>query len=81
MTPETTRDVLTAEGVVEKVSRGDLYTVTVQLGAWKRTVLAKRAGRLVTMKIKIVAGDVVRVEVSPFDVGRGRIVYRVSGSR
>jgi translation initiation factor IF-1 len=74
-------DVLLVEGIVEHVGRGDLHTVRVQLGAWKRTVLAKRSGRLVKHKIKIVEGDVVRVEVNPFDVTRGRIVHRVTGSR
>ncbi len=39
-------------------------------------VLAYLAGRLIVHKIRILAGDKVTVEVSPYDLTRGRIVYR-----
>ncbi len=65
------------EGVVEHVGRGDLYTVACTLGALRRTVLARRSGRLNIHRIKIVEGDRVRVEVSPYDTTRGRITRRL----
>lgn len=39
-------------------------------------VLAYLAGRLRKFRIRILAGDKVSVEVSPYDKTRGRIVYR-----
>ncbi len=69
-------DFIALEGTVVELARGDLYTVEVELGGVRRRVLAKRSGRLNTHHIKIVCGDVVTVEVSPFDVSRGRITFR-----
>lgn len=39
-------------------------------------ILAHLAGKLRINKIKILAGDKVTVEMSPYDNNRGRIVYR-----
>ena len=41
-----------------------------------REILAHLAGRLRLYRIKILAGDKVTVEMSPYDDYRGRIVYR-----
>jgi translation initiation factor IF-1 len=40
------------------------------------SVLAKIAGRMRRHRIRIFPGDQVKVEVSPYDLGRGRIVWR-----
>lgn len=70
-------DALELEGTVTTVHRADLYRITVEIGEGTREVIARRSGKLNTNRIKIVAGDRVRVEVSPYDVTRGRIVYRL----
>ncbi|HEY4013774.1 MAG TPA: translation initiation factor IF-1 [Polyangiaceae bacterium] len=70
-------DVIEAEGMVLSVGRGDLFKVEVCMGGQKREVLARRGGKLVKHRLTIVAGDRVRVEVSPYDLGRGRITYRI----
>ena len=44
--------------------RGDMYRVECAVGSLRRTVLARRCGRLNVHRIKIVARDRVRVEVS-----------------
>ena len=41
-----------------------------------KEVLAKLAGKLRIFRIKILPGDRVTVEFSPYDENRGRIVYR-----
>jgi translation initiation factor IF-1 len=74
---ESERDVLTFEGEVAAIHRGDLFTVDVTAGALRRTIIAKRAGRLVAAHIRVVPGDRVRVEVTPYDLTRGRITYRL----
>lgn len=71
-------DVIELEGIVIAEARGDLFTVECQLGALRRTVLARRAGRLVQHRIRVLVGDQVTVAVSPYDPTRGRITYRGS---
>lgn len=41
-----------------------------------KEVLCHLAGKLRLFRIKILPGDQVTVELSPYDLGRGRIVYR-----
>jgi translation initiation factor IF-1 len=71
------RDFLVLEGVVTKCSRGGFYTVEFVSGAHRGTVLAKRSGRLNVHRIRITEGDRVRMEISPYDTGRGRITRRL----
>jgi translation initiation factor IF-1 len=40
------------------------------------SVLAKIAGKMRRFRIRVLAGDRVKVEVSPYDLTRGRITYR-----
>lgn len=70
-------DFLILEGVVTKCSRGGFYTVEYLSGEHRGTILAKRAGRLSVYRIRITEGDRVRIEVSPYDTSRGRIVRRL----
>jgi translation initiation factor IF-1 len=44
-------------------------------------VLAYVAGKMRKYRIRIVAGDDVRVEVSAYDLTRGRIIYRASSAQ
>ena len=41
-----------------------------------RVILAHISGKMRVHYIKILPGDVVKVELSPYDLSRGRIVYR-----
>lgn len=52
------------------------FLVEVQTGDDKHEVLAHIAGKMRKHFIRIVPGDTVTVEVSPYDLARGRIVYR-----
>lgn len=65
MAVDSGRDVLELDGTIVRASRGDLYEIDVVAGSLRRTVMAKRSGRLNQHHIKLVAGDRVRVEVSP----------------
>src|SRR5205807_3738548 len=48
----------------------------VKLDDMDRTVLGHVAGKLRRFRIRILPGDRVRVELSPYDLDRARIVYR-----
>ena len=52
------------------------FLVVADAGENRHEVLAHIAGRMRKNFIRIVPGDIVTVEVSPYDLTRGRIVYR-----
>ena len=68
--------MLEAEGTVVSFAH-DLAEVDVTIGGQTRRVLAKRNGKMSMRHIFVNPGDRVRVEISPFDLSRGRIVYRL----
>ena len=60
------------QGKVEEAS-GGLYRVKLDQGP---TVLAYASGKMKRFHIRIITGDRVKVELSPYDLTRGRITYR-----
>ena len=58
--------------VVEKFPSG-LFSVQLDQ---ERTVLAHLAGKLRRNRIRVLAGDRVTLELSPYDLTKGRITYR-----
>ncbi len=52
------------------------FLVEADAGGTKHEVLAHISGKMRKNFIRIVPGDTVTVEVSPYDLTRGRIVYR-----
>jgi translation initiation factor IF-1 len=61
------------EGTVQEVLPNTQFRVRLSNGA---EVLAYAAGKMRTRRIRIIAGDRVSLEMSPYDVTRGRINYR-----
>ena len=61
------------EGVVVEALPNAMFKVQLENG---HEVLAYLAGRMKKYYIKVLLGDRVRVEMSPYDLTRGRIVYR-----
>lgn len=62
------------EGVVKEVLPNTLFRVEIEGG---RTVLCHLSGKMRIHFIKILPGDRVRIEMTPYDRDRGRITYRV----
>jgi len=62
-----------AEGTVVEALPNTQFTVKLDDGP---EVLAYLAGRMKKFYIKVLLGDRVRVELSPYDLTRGRITYR-----
>ena len=69
-------DAIIVHGYVSEEHRGGMYAVAVEFGPVTKRVLAKISGRLHVHRIRLVVGDLVEVELSPYDTTRGRIVYR-----
>ena len=61
------------EGVVEEVFPGGTFQVKTEAGT---DVHAHLAGKLRRFRIRVVLGDRVTVAVSPYDLSKGRIVFR-----
>jgi len=68
-----TRKAIEAEGVVREVLPNTMYRVELENGP---LVLAQACGKMRKYRIRILPGDKVKLELSPYDPARGRIVYR-----
>ena len=66
-------EVIEFPGVVTEEVRG---AFRVKLDNSDHIVLCRLAGRMRKFRIRVVPGDRVMVEVSPYDMTRGRITYR-----
>ncbi len=66
-------DLIPIEGEIVEVHPGGSFSVKTEAGT---TVHAHLSGRLRKYRIKVVLGDRVTVEVSPYDLTKGRITYR-----
>jgi len=64
------------EAKVLKALPNAQFMVVADSGEIKHEVLAHISGKMRKHFIRIVPGDIVTVEVSPYDLTRGRIVYR-----
>ncbi len=68
-------DTIACEGIVLAWARG-VGKVEVTIGQRKRIVTARRNGVMDRKRILVVPGDRVRLELSPYDLSRGRITWR-----
>lgn len=62
------------EGVIQEVLRNTTYRVKIE--NFEQPVLATLNGRMRQHNIKVLAGDAVELEFSPYDLTRGRITRR-----
>jgi translation initiation factor IF-1 len=76
LTPVIKEDTLSLVGRVVETFPSSTFKVELENG---HTILASLAGRLRRFRIRITPGDDVDVELSPYDLTRGRITYRRQG--
>ena len=67
-------DVIEVEGVVTDSFPNAMFEVELENG---HRVLAHISGKMRKFYIRILPGDKVKVELSPYDLTRGRITYRM----
>ncbi len=67
------KDFITVNGVVDELLPGAKFRVKLDNG---QEILGHLAGKLRMHRIRILPGDRVRLEMSPYDLTKGRIVYR-----
>jgi translation initiation factor IF-1 len=66
-------DMISLEGKVEEVLPNAMFRVVLEQGS---TVLGHISGKMRQNRITILQGDKVKVEMSPYDLTKCRIVYR-----
>lgn len=67
------KDVIEAEGIVVEPLPNAMFKVELANG---HQILAHISGKMRMHYIRILPGDKVQVEISPYDLTKGRIVYR-----
>lgn len=67
------QDQISSDGVVQEVLPNAMFRIQLEQGP---VILGHISGKMRQNKIQILQGDRVRVEMSPYDLTKGRIVYR-----
>jgi translation initiation factor IF-1 len=71
--PKPKEDAFTVEGTVVEPLPNAMFRVELENGY---KVLAHSSGKMRMHRIRILPGDKVQVEITPYDMTRGRITYR-----
>ncbi|MBO4279448.1 MAG: translation initiation factor IF-1 [Spirochaetales bacterium] len=66
-------EAIEVEGLVKEALPNVMFRVELKN---KHVILAHMSGRMRQNHIKIVPGDTVKIEMSPYDLSKGRIIYR-----
>jgi len=66
-------DLIAVEGLIDEIMPDGRFGVTLENG---HRIIAYTAGRMRRYRIRSVAGDRVHVEMTPYDLTKGRIIYR-----
>jgi len=62
------------EGLITDVLPNQMFKVTLENG---HVVTCYTGGKMRQFKIRLVAGDRVRIEMTPYDLNKGRIIFRI----
>ncbi|HEY9093884.1 MAG TPA: translation initiation factor IF-1 [Candidatus Cryosericum sp.] len=68
------KEVIETEGVIVETLPGTMFRVRLANG---KIVLAHISGKMRLNFIKILPGDRVRLEITPYDLSKARITYRL----
>ena len=68
-------DLIELTGTIEEVLPGSMFRVKID--NMNSTMTCYTGGKLKQHKIKIILGDRVKVEVSAYDLTKGRVIYRL----
>ena len=72
-TKKSSKDFLELDGVVEEALPSTSFRVRLDNG---KIILAYLSGKMRLNRIRILPGDKVKLKIGPYDLTRGRIVYR-----
>jgi translation initiation factor IF-1 len=66
-------DIIEVDGVIEELLPSASFKVILDNG---HEVIAHLSGKMRMFKIRLLVGDKVKVEMTPYDLTKGRVVYR-----
>ena len=69
----TKQDLLEFKGTVKTLLKNAMFEVLLENG---HTIAAHTAGKLRKNRIRVLQGDTVTVEMTPYDLTKGRIIFR-----
>lgn len=69
-------NTIVVDGIVKESLPNAMFRVEIDLGGRKHEVLAHVSGKMRMHFIKILPGDQVTLDISPYDLSRGRITVR-----
>ena len=67
------QDTVEMKGVVDELLPGTTFRIQLETGAF---IIAHLSGKMRMHQIRLTVGDEVKVEMSPYDLAKGRIIYR-----
>jgi translation initiation factor IF-1 len=67
------QDVLEVDGAVKELLPATTFRITLDNG---HEILGHLSGKMRMNRIRIIPGDRVKVEMTPYDLTKGRVVYR-----
>jgi len=69
-------DVIEVEAVVKAALPNAMFSLEIEMGETKHQIIGYSSGKMRRYNIRITPGDKVIVQLSPYDLTKGRIVYR-----
>ncbi len=69
----STKDVIEVRGTVEELLPAATFKIKLETG---QTIHGFLSGKMRLNRIRLLPGDEVKVEMTPYDLTKGRIVYR-----
>ncbi len=73
MPDQGSKDYIEVRGEVEELLPGAKFKITLENG---QAIIGHLSGKMRMNRIRLLPGDEVKVELSPYDLSKGRIVYR-----
>lgn len=70
----SSKDFITVKGLIEEALPATTFKVKLDNG---QSILCHLAGKLRMHRIRLTPGDEVEVQLSPYDLTKGRITYRL----
>ena len=67
-------EIIEMEGKIVDVLPNQMYKVELENG---HNVICYTAGKMRKFRIRLVAGDKVKLEMTPYDLDKGRITFRI----
>jgi translation initiation factor IF-1 len=73
---KNSKEVYEFEGVVKECLPNTKFTVEIEVDGKKHEVMGYLSGKMRMNYIRILEGDKVKIEMTPYDKSKGRITYR-----